>query len=50
MPKPNPPKDERLNVKLLFGLLDCSASGPFAVKAVVVLVLLAMVGRAAGLL
>lgn len=44
MPKPNP-KDERLNVKLLFGLLDCSASGPFAVKAVVILAVLVLFGR-----
>lgn len=48
MPKPDP-KNERLNVKLLFGLFEGSASGPFAVKAVSVLAILAMVGRGIGL-
>ncbi|MDX0999920.1 hypothetical protein CN233_14745 [Sinorhizobium meliloti] len=45
------PKDnDRMHVKLFFGLFEGSASGPFAVLSVVILAVLAMVGRAAGML
>ncbi|MDX1083756.1 hypothetical protein GOL49_22535 [Sinorhizobium medicae] len=50
MPKPNRKDNHRMHVKLLFGLFEGSASGPFAVLSVVILAVLAMVGRAAGML
>lgn len=51
MPKtPNPKDNDRMHIKLLFGLMEGSASGPVAVACVFVLGVLVLVGRASGLL
>ncbi|WP_373413677.1 hypothetical protein [Ensifer aridi] len=49
MPQTNPKDPENLKLKLL-GLFEASASGRYPITGVFVLVLLAMVGRAVGLL
>lgn len=49
MPKPNPKNSDRMHVKLLFGLFEGSASGPFAVLSVVILAVLVLIGRGCGL-
>ncbi|WP_164838037.1 hypothetical protein [Sinorhizobium meliloti] len=51
MPKtPNPKDNDRMHIKVLFGLMEGSASGPVAVACVFVLGVLVLVGRASGLL
>lgn len=49
VPKPNPKDNDRMHVKLLFGLFEGSASGPFAVLSVVILAVLVLIGRGFGL-